>query len=336
MSVTSYGDISQRTAAWAAVDMLSHAEPIIVLGRYGQMKPMPKNKAEQVKFRRPIPFTVSTTPLVEGVTPASQKMRYEDVSATLNQYGGLTEITDRINDLAEDPVLSDSTELLGENAAETIELVTYGVLKAGTNVFYGAAADSARSDVNDPISIDRQRAVVKFLNRQRGKTIKKMMKAGPNYGTEPVAPAFLAFASTDCESDIRDLPGFVPSEKYAGMDVLPYEVGKCESVRYILSPLLEPFEGEGSATLNGMTAADATNVDVYPIIFIAQEAYGLIPLKGKEAIKPMVMNPDTVSKSDPLAQRGFVSWKTWFACVRLNEAWMARVEVGATDLGDPQ
>ena len=55
MSGSSYGDISQRTAAWAATEMLEHARPIIVLSDYGQSKPMPKNKAEQVKFRRPVP-----------------------------------------------------------------------------------------------------------------------------------------------------------------------------------------------------------------------------------------------------------------------------------------
>jgi len=79
--MNTYGDISQRTAVWAAVEMLAHAEPILVLSKYGQPKPMPKNKANAVKFRRPIPYTVSTTTLTEGVTPASQNMRYEDVSA---------------------------------------------------------------------------------------------------------------------------------------------------------------------------------------------------------------------------------------------------------------
>ena len=31
MANTTYGTISQRTAAWAATEMLSHAEPILVL-----------------------------------------------------------------------------------------------------------------------------------------------------------------------------------------------------------------------------------------------------------------------------------------------------------------
>ena len=125
MAGSTYGDISQRTAAWAATEMLEHARPIIVLSDYGQSKPMPKNKAEQVKFRRPVPYVVSTTQLTEGVTPSSHKTSYVDVPATMGQYGDLAEITDRVNDLSEDPVLKDMSVLSGEQAAETIEMVTW-------------------------------------------------------------------------------------------------------------------------------------------------------------------------------------------------------------------
>jgi hypothetical protein len=44
---TKYGDINQRTAGYAAADMLRHAEPFIVLSRMGLTKPMPKNKASR-------------------------------------------------------------------------------------------------------------------------------------------------------------------------------------------------------------------------------------------------------------------------------------------------
>lgn len=332
MSGSTYGDISQRTAAWAATEMLEHARPIIVLSDYGQSKPMPKNKAEQVKFRRPVPYVVSTTQLTEGVTPASHKTSYVDVPATMGQYGDLAEITDRVHDLAEDPVLRDMSVLSGEQAAETIEMVTWGVIKAGTNVVYGASADTARSDVNDPISLTAQRTCTRFLKNQRGRKVTSKMSSSVQYGTEPVDAAFIAFGHTDLEQDIRDMPGFVPCEKYGSMKALPQEVGKVEDVRYILTPLLEPFESAGSTTLNGMVAVDSTNVDVYPVVVIAKEAYGLVPLRGAGAIHPTVLNPGTPSKSDPLGQRGYVGWKTWFVSVILNQAWIVRMEVGATDL----
>ncbi|MFC0268573.1 N4-gp56 family major capsid protein [Kushneria aurantia] len=134
MPRTTYGDISQRTAAWAAAKMLSHAEPILVLSKFGQSKPLPKNKADTVKFRRPVPFPAQTTPLAEGVTPTARQMAYEDVTVTIKQWGDVVEITDVVDDLAEDPVLSDASQLCGEQASETIELQTWGALRAGTNV----------------------------------------------------------------------------------------------------------------------------------------------------------------------------------------------------------
>ena len=121
MAATTYGDISQRTANWAAKEMLKHAEPVLVLSKFGQIKPIPANKAQSVKFRRPVPFATATTPLVEGVTPVSHKITYEDVQVSLQQYGDIVEITDVIDDLAEDPVLSDVTMLAGEQAANTQE-----------------------------------------------------------------------------------------------------------------------------------------------------------------------------------------------------------------------
>lgn len=330
MTRTTYGDISQRTAAYAAKDMLSHAEPILVLSKFGQSKPLPKNKADTIKFRRPIPFALATTPLTEGVTPTSKQMQYEDVTVQIKQYGDVVEITDVVHDLSEDPVLKDSTMLCGEQAGETIETLTWSVIQAGTNVFY--ANGSSRGAVNTPISLDKQRAVTRSLKANRGKKITSMVSASPNYNTEPVDAAFIAFAHTDMEADIRDMTNFVPTEKYGSMKALPYEIGKVEDVRYILSPVLTPILAAGSGTLNGMTSAGGANVDIYPVIYIAKEAYGLVPLKGKGAIKPSVMNPGMPSKDDPLGQRGCVGWKTYFEAVILNETWMARLESGATDI----
>lgn len=329
MPQTTYGDISQRTAAYAAKDMLSHAEPILVLSKFGQSKPLPKNKADTVKFRRPIPFPVVTTPLTEGVTPSSRQMQYEDVTAQLKQYGDVVEITDKVHDLSEDPVLKDASTLCGEQAAETVEVLTWSVIQGGTNVFYANGA--SRSVVNTPISLAKQRAITRDLKANRGKKITKMIGASVNVSTEPVDAAYIAFGHTDLEGDIRDMPGFVPTEKYGSMKALPYEIGKVEDVRYILTPVLEPILAAGAATLNGMTSDAGVNVDVYPVVYIAQEAFGCIPLKGKNAITPSVINPDTKTKDDPLGQRGYVGWKTYFEAVILNQKWIARLECGATE-----
>lgn len=334
MAQTTYGSISQRTAAWAATEMLSHAEPILVLSKFGQSKPLPKNKADTVKFRRPIPFAVATTPLTEGVTPTSHTLQYEDVTVQLQQYGDVCEITDKVDDLAEDPVLSDASMLSGEQAAETIEMITYGAIKAGTNVFYDTSAHVARNTVNSAITLGRLHAVVRKLRENRGKIVNTMLASSPNYATRAIEGGYIAFAHTDVEHDIRNIPGFIPVAQYGSRQPLcPEELGAVENVRFILSPLLVPFQAAGAAVAaTGMISDNATNIDVYPVIVIAKEAYGLVPLKGQGAITPTVLNPGEPSKSDPLGQRGYVGWKTYFAAKILNEQWIARLEVAATAL----
>ena len=336
MSVaTTYGDINQRTAVWAEGTMLEHAEPILVLEKFADVKPLPKNKADTIKFRRPVPYAVNTTQLVEGVTPAPKQISYEDVAVQMGQYGDVIEISDRVVDMAEDPILANASMLAGKQDAETKELILWGVLRAGTNVFYSstAATPTSRADVNDTVTLNLQRAVVRSLKAQRARVLTSMVSASPKFGTEAVAPAFIAFGHTDLEQDIRDMDGFTPVERYGTFSpVSDHEVGKVEGCRYILSAVLEPFINSGSATLNGMVSTGGVNADVYPLIYISKNCYGAVPLKGAGSMNPTVINPGTISKSDPLGQRGYVGWKMYFAALILNETWINRVEVGVTDL----
>jgi N4-gp56 family major capsid protein len=340
MSTTTYGSISQRTAAWASKEMLEYAMPIEVLTRFAQSKPIPKNTAEGAKFRRPIPFAPAITPLTEGVTPNGRAMQYEDVSVSLIQYGDYVEITDKVMDTVEDPVMKDCNKLCGEQAAETLETLLWGVLRGGTSMvgITSSTTTSARASVNGALTstlgLSVLRNVVRTLKSQRAKVLTSMLAATPNVKTEPVAPAFIAFGHTDFETDLRGLSGFVPVEQYGqAMKALPYEVGKVESVRFVLSPVLLPFPGVGSATLNSLknTNVDGTaKVDVYPMLVVAQDSYATVSLRGASAMTPMVLNPGTPRGGDPLGQRGTVGWKTYFAGLRLNEAWMFRIESGVT------
>ncbi|MEI2771088.1 MAG: N4-gp56 family major capsid protein [Candidatus Competibacter sp.] len=330
MAITTYGDISQRTAYYAAATMLAHGEPVVVLGKFGQNRAVPRNKSKAVKFRRALPFAVNTTPLVEGVTPKTHKIRYEDVPVTLQQYGDVAELSDIVYDTIEDAVLNDMAALSGENAAEVMETVAWGVVKAGTNKFY--ANGSARNAVNTPISLNKQRAVIRALRRNRAKPITEILSGSSDSNTTPIEGGFIALGHTDLEPDIRNLPGFVPTAKYGTRRVLDSnELGSVEGVRYILSPLFEPYPDAGGAA-SGMRSTSGTAADVYPLIVLGKDAWAHVPLAGQDRIIPSVINPNKIDKSDPLGQRGYVGWKALYAAVILNDAWMAVLEVAATEL----
>ena len=327
-----YGDISPRVGIVAVAEMLAYADTQIILDKFAKVEAVPKNKGLQIRFRRPVPFEVNPTQLVEGVTPAPQALEYEDVSTSLAQYGAWVPFTDVIADTHEDPNLRVMTELCGKQAAEIKELITWNEISGGTQVFYTGSANS-RATVTATPTIDNIRAVVRQLKRNHCKKLTKMLKASTSIATEPVNASYVAVAHTDTESEWRGMSTFVPTEKYASGSVLhANEIGKVEEVRIILSPMLEPFVGAGSGTITGVLN-NGTNVNVYPVIIFGEDAFAVTPLRGMDSANIAVKNPKMgESYEDPLGQRGFVAWKIWFSAVRLNEQWMARLEIAVRSL----
>ncbi len=326
MTTTAYGDISPRTAAYAEKELLKRGLPYLVLEKFGQAKALPANNSKVISFRRYEALPTTPVALTEGVTPAGQQLTVTDVPATLSQYGDKVGITDVVMDTHEDPVLNEAVAVLGEQAAQMIEKMRFGVLKAGTNVLYANGA--ARNAVNTAISITVQRRAVRALKRQNGRAITSIVRSTPAFGTENVAPGYVALIHPDLESDVRALPGFVPAEKYGQTTPWENEIGKVDEVRYVSSTIFEPWANAGGAK-GTMLSTGGTNADVYPVLYLARDAYGIVALKGAFAVTPMVVNPKP-SDSDPLAQRGHAGWKAMQTCVILNDAWMVRAEVAAT------
>lgn len=334
MTTTTHTLINQRTNTYAQVEMLAWAQAVVVLSKFGMSTPIPKNKADNAKWRRIVPFSAATTPLVEGVTPTAQQFQYEDVSATLNQYGVLVEFTDWAADLVEDPVFNDCLKAVADQMAKTIEAVTWGVVRAGTNVY--RANGAARTAINTPFDQTQQRAITRFLNRQKAEKISRIQNASPDYGTRAIWAAYVGMSHTDMEHDLLEMPSFIPIAEYGTRSPLSdQEIGACENVRWVLSADLNPFTDAGG-TLGGsgtdMVSTSGTSADVYPAIITGKDAYGVVPLKGRSAVEPIMIPVNQKDKADPLGQRGYVGAKHYFTAVRLNESWMARAESAVTAL----
>ena len=342
--MTIYGDITPRTAAYVVKELLKRGMPYMVFEKFGQAKPIPKNSTKTISFRRyflkqtfadgftPAEYFTSTNfdptnkVLTEGQTPVATDLGKLDLTATLTQYGDRTEVTDVIQDTHEDPVLQEAIEILGEQAAVILEKARYNILVGGSNVVY--TAGTSRSGVNAKDTIKHLRLAERTLKRQLAKPVTSIVRSTPAYGTEPVPPAFVAVCHPDLEYDLGQISTFVPAEKYGSISPWENEIGKVGYIRFVTSTLVTPIVGAGAS--GGTNVIETSgNADVYPILIFAKDAYGLVPLKGKNAIIPMVLNP-TVSDSDPLAQRGHASWKAMQTTVILNDAWMTRIECACT------
>ena len=352
MSIQNYGTVASRNLIRAAQGMLEHAQPITVLGDFGTQREMPQNSTDTLLFRHTLPFGASTTgttientaryvgtpsvtpgafALAEGATPNANTISFQDVSVTLQQYGILFKYSSKAEQMYEDDIPGEMVKLTGETMAEVMELVRYGVLKAGSTVVY--TNGSSRSAVNTAISLNSLRRAARTLESNRARRVTSRLAPGVNFGTRAVQPAYIVFCHTDAVSDVRNLPGFTRVEEYGSYKPIhDREVGACEDFRFISSPLLTSFAASGSSTLNGMLSVGGSNVDVYPFIVIGEDCWGQVALKGMSAIKPVVLKASQTNHANPLGQFGYVGASTWFASVRLNDAFMARIEAGVTAL----
>lgn len=326
-------------------EILAHAVPVEVLGMTGQQKPFQKNKGDTVLFRRYLPYGATTASpntwnipagalahlTTEGVTPTPDSLVPQDITVTVQQYSVLYQVTDKTVDMYEDDIPAEMKRQTGERMAMVREMVRYGVIRGATNKFYGGTG-TTRATTNGPITLSLLRRITRSLRINHGKFITSILGPGPNYGTRSVEAAFIVYASTDSESDFRNMAGFKETAIYANRKtVSDYELGSVENFRIVLSPELVSYPNAGAAVgSTGMYSTSGSNIDVYPVIVVAEDAWGQIPLRGADSIDPTWIPPGQKDKNDPLGQRGYVGAKTYFACVVLNQGWMAVAEVGIT------
>lgn len=353
MAIQNYSTSPSRNLIRAAQGMLEHAQPLTVLGDFGTMREHPKNATDTIVFRRTLPFGASLTgttiegsqryvgtPVIdpnafvlgEGLTPNSNSVTFQDVSVTLQQYGVLYKFSSKVEDLYEDDIPAEMVKQTGEVMAELMEKVRYGVMKAGSIVIYSNG--TTRVGINTPVSLNTFRKAARTLESNRARRVTSRVAPGPNFDTRAVQPSYIVFMHTDAEADVRNLPNFTRVEDYGSFKPIhDREVGAVEQFRFLSSPLFEPYLAAGAAVgATGMLSVGGANIDVYPFIVIGEDAWGQIALKGMRAVSPTVLKASQKNHANPLGQFGYVGASTWFACVRLNEAWMARVEAAVSAL----
>jgi N4-gp56 family major capsid protein len=337
-------------------EILAHAVPMEVLSKAGRQVKMPKNSSETYVARRWLPFGGSATDqntinrffqngtgdrtsaitqahlTQEGVTPLPDSIVPQDVTCVMQQYSCLYGFTDKTYDLYEDDIPKAMIAQVGERVTFVNEMIVYGALKASTNQFYGGVG-TTRATVNGGLSLNMIRKIVKALQANHAKPVNSMLKAGPNYGTDAVAPGYTIYCHTDLEPDIRDLVGFIPVEKYSTGTAMPNEIGKVERLRFITSPDLPSHQDAGAAVgATGLYSTTGANIDVYPFIVTGADAFSQVAIRGKESMDATYLAPGAKSKSDPFGQRGYAGSIWWKGVLLENQGWMAVGQVGVKSL----
>lgn len=327
--------------------ILAHAVVTEVLGITGDNKEMPKKEGKTLIFRRWLPFggattdsttinqwsvTVAAHALQEGVTPNADSLTAQDITVVMQQYGCLYMYTDVQDDLHEDDLPPEMKKQTGERMGLVREMIRYGALKQCTNKFY--AGGTSRATVDEAISKNLLRRVSRSLLANGAEPITSVLEASSKFNTTGIQEAFLVFAHTDLEHDIRELPNFVPCTAYGKkQQVHRNEIGSVDNFRFVLSRHLTSVIDSGAAVgTTGLYSTGAANIDVYPVVVVGEKAWGDVALRGSKSFDYTDLKPSMKSKEDALGQKGYVGAKFYSAATTLNDGHMAIVEVGITSL----
>ena len=314
--------------------LLSRCLPALIHAQLGDKKPFKAKNGNIMKFRRWKSLAVADAPvpLTEGTPGAGQVLEYDEYSVTIQHYGGYVIITDEVDMLVEDPVLTEAAMLLGEQAGLTVDRIYREVLNGGS-FFYriGTAVAGARNTVNAKISSTALEVALRTLRRNNVKKWTRGINASTGVGTLPVRAAYWAIAHPDMIRDLESLPDFIHVSKYASQTgVDPNEIGSWKDIRILCTTNARVWASTGAAVgATGLISSDATSIDVYSLLIVGQEAYGICPL-GSDNAKNIRKGFTEGGPSNPLEQVATSGWTVWTCAVRLNEQALYRIECGVT------
>ena len=207
-----YNALPEEAQTFYDKALLTRMLPELVFAKYGQKRPIPKNAGKTINFRRFTPLEPATTALEEGVTPTGSKLNVDEVEATLEQYGDFVEITDILDLVGIDPVAAETSELLGEQAGKTVDMVVRDIVCAGTNVQYAGGGSSANATISSA-------------------EIKKAARTLKKANAPMIDGSYIGIIDPDIAYDIQNDPLWQDISKYSGgTKIMDGEIGKLGGV----------------------------------------------------------------------------------------------------------
>lgn len=301
-NMNTIGGLSVENKTFYNRTLLRRLLPQLVFAKYGQKKALPKNEGDTVSFRRVESLEPATTPLTEGVTPDGSKLKISEVKATVQQYGDYVEVSDKLDLIGIDPIITETAEILGEQAGLTIDNVVRNGVCAGTTVqFAGGKLSTESITATDKITYAE---------------IKKAVKTLKNNNVKPLeGNSYIGIIDPDTESDITDDPMWVDISKYnGGVKIMDGEIGKLAGVRFVV-------------TTETLVKAGASDLPVHCSMIIGKDAYGVVDVENSTSKPQIIVKPfGSSGTEDPLNQRQTQGWKAFFTSIRLNELNMVRLE----------
>lgn len=287
--------------------LLERTTPKLLHGKWGTTKRIPKNSGKIIEWRKFDGLATAETPLVEGTLYNDLKdLNVTAITGTVAQYGNAIGFSDLVSTVSFDPILTETTKILAENAAETLDNLTRDLLVAGTTVKY-AGANTQRSTIahTDTITIVdiRKIALQMELNRAR-----------------KIDGAWQVLTHPRVMYDIQGLDEWKEAQLYNRTNrIFDGSVGELYGLRFWVTDNAKVFPQAGSSE------------DVYTMLVFGQNAFGMVELAGQN-LETIYKPLGSAGTADPLNQQQTMGWKAMHGLKILHQAYMLRFEC-ATSTG---
>lgn len=223
-------DLSPEMKTYYDKTLLNEASAALVHDQFAQKRPIPKGNGKTIEFRKFQPLGKALTPISEGVTPEGNTLRVTALTATCEQYGDYVVTSDVLELTAIDPIMVETTKMLGRQAGRTLDTITRNVLNSGMNVTFASKWNGTTEiDVSTREELDKT-AVLKVDTIMQAVTKLKAQDA-PTINGDYVA-IIHPYATYELMRD----PEWIDAHKYATPEnIYKGEIGKIAGVRFIES-----------------------------------------------------------------------------------------------------
>ena len=216
-------------------------------------------------------------------------------------------LTDVVELIISDPVANQANKRLGEQMGETLETLTYDVLKATAS--YYNCADGANGGTPTELTQTDIDTNVQTLMNNDAKMFTEIMSAGSGFGTAPLDQSYYAISNTAVYRDLKDVDSWVPRNQYPQpASVKQGERGYTDNVRWCLSSHT-PSTGTGASKQ-------------FYTFLLSRDAFGVVDIATGNSSSIFIPPGGT---GDRLKQRSSLGWKAWHACKILNDDYIIRV-----------
>jgi N4-gp56 family major capsid protein len=308
---TGANQLSAENATFYQTAMLDRLLPELFFMKYGDKKNIPKRKGATTNWRRLNNLSVSTTALTEGVTPDGVNLDVTAVTATVAEYGNWTKISEFLDMTGLDPLLTETSQLMGENAGQSMDIIVRDIITAGTNVYYAAnRASRVTVAAGDNITAADILRMRKIMKKNKVKEVK--LPDG--------SQGYLMFLSPDVAMNLMQTQEWKDQNTYVTIDNRKNgELGKLYGVYFLEAVNVAVAVGAGAAA-----------IDVHLNLMIGAGAYGIPDIEGSSKPEIIVHPAGSAGTADPLNQFNTVAWKSAFTSVILQQLAIIRYECAVT------